>query len=297
MKKSNNNVGIILIVIAAVILCSRVFGFAFAFILKGWWTAFIIVPCFMGLVRPSKPGKKKTGYVVGLIIGLWLLINTVGGIFNGVLYPLLPVIIIGGIGFSMLHKGKSNCKRDAHTKRTQYYQEPNLYEEPETIKDGDVYYQKVEDASGNPFIDPVTGKVNLDKPIGPSHEPYAEDFADDIGSTGAQVHNLLNVTALLSSKEIKPDGDRFNGGTFTATFGSIELDLRHAAIYDDIELELSVLCGSIEILCSDNVRVEMVEHGVLSSVVNKTRPRMSLDTYIPKVTVSATCTMGSIEVK
>ncbi len=38
---------------------------------EGWWTLFIIVPCFIGLFTE----KEKTGNIIGLLIGIVLFLG------------------------------------------------------------------------------------------------------------------------------------------------------------------------------------------------------------------------------
>ena len=54
----------------------------------GWWTLFIIVPCFIGLFK----NEKKMGDIIGLIVGVVLLLSAQGIIsIDVVLKLILPV--------------------------------------------------------------------------------------------------------------------------------------------------------------------------------------------------------------
>jgi len=68
---------------------------------KGWWTLFIIVPCFIGLFDE----KEKLGNVIGLIIGFALLFASLELIsFSTILKLIWPVLLIT-IGINILIKG------------------------------------------------------------------------------------------------------------------------------------------------------------------------------------------------
>lgn len=57
----------------------------------GWWTLFIIVPCFIGIISE----REKIGNIIGLVIGVFLLLccqNVLG--FDMVWKIAVPVIII-----------------------------------------------------------------------------------------------------------------------------------------------------------------------------------------------------------
>ena len=61
----------------------------------GWWTLFIIVPCFIGLITD----RDKTGSVIGLCVGVLLMLCARGVLSYSVFWKLLipAVIIIIGI--------------------------------------------------------------------------------------------------------------------------------------------------------------------------------------------------------
>ena len=64
----------------------------------GWWTLFIIVPCFIGLFSE----KEKTGNIIGLFIGVFLLLccqNVLG--FDMIWKLAVPAIIVI-IGLKMI---------------------------------------------------------------------------------------------------------------------------------------------------------------------------------------------------
>lgn len=70
----------------------------------GWWTLFIIVPCFIGLFK----NEKKMGDIIGLIVGVVLLLSAQGIIsIDVVLKLILPVVFII-IGVNILVKNLSN---------------------------------------------------------------------------------------------------------------------------------------------------------------------------------------------
>lgn len=57
----------------------------------GWWTLFIIVPCFVGIFNE----REKTGNIIGLLIGVFLLLCCQDVLSFGILWKLVvPAIII-----------------------------------------------------------------------------------------------------------------------------------------------------------------------------------------------------------
>ena len=75
----------------------------------GWWTLFIIVPCFIDLFKD----KDKTGNIVGIIIGLFLLLSCQNLIdFSSLWKMIVPVVlIIIGLSFIFKNMFSDNVKK------------------------------------------------------------------------------------------------------------------------------------------------------------------------------------------
>lgn len=66
----------------------------------GWWTLFIIIPCFIGLFENEKEGK--VGNIIGMVIGVALFLATREIIsFEIIAKMILPLILVA-IGLSMI---------------------------------------------------------------------------------------------------------------------------------------------------------------------------------------------------
>ncbi len=66
----------------------------------GWWTLFIIVPCFIDLFSKGK----KTGNIIGIIIGVLLLLGAQGILrFDTLVKLMIPIILII-IGLSIIFR-------------------------------------------------------------------------------------------------------------------------------------------------------------------------------------------------
>lgn len=77
---------------------------------RGWWTLFIIVPCFIGLFKRGN----KTGNIIGLLLGIALLLNARDIIeFDMMIKLAFPAILII-IGLSMIFKdsAKKNLEKE-----------------------------------------------------------------------------------------------------------------------------------------------------------------------------------------
>ena len=79
----------------------------------GWWTLFIIVPCFIGLFKE----REKTGNIIGLAIGVILLLCCQDMIdFETVWKLLVPAILII-IGVSLIFKDAFGSKINEEIKK------------------------------------------------------------------------------------------------------------------------------------------------------------------------------------
>ena len=72
----------------------------------GWWTLFIIVPCFIDLFK----NESKTGNIIGLIIGVALLLSCRGILDIGMIFKLIIPFILVCIGLSIIFKDSLNKK-------------------------------------------------------------------------------------------------------------------------------------------------------------------------------------------
>jgi len=73
---------------------------------KGWWTLFIIIPCFIGLFNE----KNKTGNIIGVLIGICLLLASNDIIRFEIIFKLIFPTILVVIGVSLIFKDTINNK-------------------------------------------------------------------------------------------------------------------------------------------------------------------------------------------
>lgn len=72
----------------------------------GWWTLFIIIPCFFGLLKD----EEKTGNLIGLVIGVALLLSCQDLLEFEMVWKLMIPFILIMIGLSILFKDVFNKK-------------------------------------------------------------------------------------------------------------------------------------------------------------------------------------------
>ncbi len=102
MKNISNVLWGIVLVLIGVILALNTFEITnINIFFDGWWTLFIIVPCFIDLFD-HKDGK--TGNIIGLIIGVLLLLSCQGITDFDIVWKLMLPIILVVIGLSCIFK-------------------------------------------------------------------------------------------------------------------------------------------------------------------------------------------------
>lgn len=105
-KFSNVMWGLVLIALGVIIGLNSLGLTSIELFFDGWWTLFIIVPCFIGLITD----KEKTGSIIGLIIGVLLLLGCQDIISFEAFWKLLIPMLLVILGLSMVLKDMFNSK-------------------------------------------------------------------------------------------------------------------------------------------------------------------------------------------
>lgn len=105
-KTSNLLWGLVLIILGVVFGLNALNITDINIFFDGWWTLFIIVPCFIGLFKDSD----KTGNLIGLIIGSCLLLGCQNIIDFELVWKLMIPFILVIIGLSIIFKDTINNK-------------------------------------------------------------------------------------------------------------------------------------------------------------------------------------------
>ena len=79
----------------------------------GWWTLFIIIPCFIGLFKE----REKTGNIIGLLIGIALLLCCQNVLNFDMIWKLAFPVILVVIGLSFIFKDTFDHKVSEEIKK------------------------------------------------------------------------------------------------------------------------------------------------------------------------------------
>ena len=107
MKSMSNWLWGIFFIVVGVVFGINALGIAdINIFFDGWWTLFIIVPCFIGLFND----EDKKGSIIGLLIGVLLLLGCLDVIDFDLIWKLMVPIVLVIIGLSFIFKDAFNSK-------------------------------------------------------------------------------------------------------------------------------------------------------------------------------------------
>lgn len=104
MNRKNIILGVLLIIIGVIVGLNSLGITNIDLFFDGWWTLFIIVPCFVGLFN----SKDKIGNLVGLLIGIVLLLGVQDIISFDVIAKLIIPFILVILGLTLMFKDSIN---------------------------------------------------------------------------------------------------------------------------------------------------------------------------------------------
>lgn len=288
MKK--NSVGIILGLLFLIVgagYLAEVLGFIeeFTIFFDGWWTLFIIVPCFCGLV--GRDGG-KVGYLIGIAVGVFFLLSAQGVLNSNKLWALLLAVICVLIGVNLLlPKRKQESESgdtDAHTDRFDRGQNETV---THTAEQKAERFADAEVVSEGAFAET---QVTAAEPAEQYHEN--EQRYENAGDA-----EKIVCSAVFAGRDIRVDNSYFNGADLSALFGGIDLNLKNAMIQKNVTIEVKAVFGGIDILMPPNVRVVVDVTPILGGVENGTSAPLGADENTPTVFIKGTCMFGGLEVK
>jgi predicted membrane protein len=286
--KKNNSIGIILGIVFLVIgagYLAEVFGVIdnFTIFFDGWWTLFIIVPCFCGLFKAD---GAKVSNLIGLAIGLFLLLMAQDVLDGEKLWALLIAAVCVLIGVNLMFPKKENALKDAPVQADRFDRGPEEAK-VHTANANVEHFTDAEIISEGAFTE--TQNQGAD-----SAEQYRENTQnyENAGDT-----EKIVCSAVFAGRDIRVDNSYFNGADLSALFGGIDLNLKNALIRKNVTIEVKAMFGGIDIIMPSDVRVVVDITPILGGVDNGTRTPLGADENTPTVFIKGTCLFGGVDVK
>lgn len=106
MKKENVLWGLGFIIVGILVLVNALEIIEINVFFKGWWTLFIIVPCFVNIFKDND----KTASIIGTVFGILLLLAVREVINFDLLWKILLPLVLIIIGLSLIFKDKVSDK-------------------------------------------------------------------------------------------------------------------------------------------------------------------------------------------
>lgn len=106
MKKENVLWGLGFIIVGIIVLINALGILEINVFFKGWWTLFIIVPCFVNIFKDND----KTASIIGTVFGILLLLAVRDVINFDLLWKILLPLVLIIIGLSLIFKDKVSDK-------------------------------------------------------------------------------------------------------------------------------------------------------------------------------------------
>ena len=114
MKKISNLLwGLVFIIVGVIFGLNALEITDINILFDGWWTLFIIIPCFISLFSE----KDKTGNLIGLVIGVCLLLGCQDILEFTLIWKLLVPFVLVMIGISFIFKDVFNRKVQENIKK------------------------------------------------------------------------------------------------------------------------------------------------------------------------------------
>lgn len=191
----------------------------------GWWTLFIIVPCFIGVFTDYD----KTGNLIGLGVGVILLLSCQDVINFELVWKLIIPFIIVMIGLKLIFGSFSNAKIDKVLKENNKKRE-NLRQVCATFSGQEINYnqQTFEGAE----LTAVFGSVKC-----------------DLRNANFDADAVINVTSIFGGIDILvPDNVDIKVSS-TAIFGGIDNKKKSSAKDNKVTLYINGTClfGGVDI--------------------------------------------------
>lgn len=272
MKRASGAwIGTLFLIVGLLYAGSALDLFEFTIFFDGFWTLFIIVPCFYGLF---KKGENKTWCSVGLLLGICLLINAQDIGIHIDFGPMLLAVICVAIGVNLLFPNKNKSKKhiafEYHTGS-----DANKEKQPEATAEN------------------AETSENDNKENGNSYDNYSNYHYSKNTDSG-----YLNISTVFGAKEYRMDNEIFTGASISCVFGGAELDLRHAVISEDVYVDVSVTFGGVDIFLPPDVRVVTDGCSCVLGGIDVKRAYSNIPAMdAPKVIITGSCVFGGIDVK
>ena len=121
-------------------------------------------------------------------------------------------------------------------------------------------------------------------------------FGRSVGGRSTDTGSTVSNFTVFSGSELASHSDSFEGGSVSAVFGGVELDLRDAQLAPEAALDVFTAFGGVDISVPQGWHVEIKGFPIFGGFENATT-KDKLSSASPTLTINATVMFGGLEVK
>ena len=232
MKKANGAlIGLIFLAVGFLYACSALDIIQFTVFFPGFWTLFLIVPCFYGLFRK---GEDKTGYIIGLIVGICFLINAQDFSFHIDFWPMILAILCILIGVKMIFPNRGGKSKHIHV---EFHGGSDNNGNNGENGPADSFESKTTDSANGGYVNvtAVLGgrETRMDNEVFTGADLTAVLGGVDLNLRNAIINEdvFINVTAVLGGVEIYlPANVKVVADNCTAVLGGVDVSRAYANV-------------------------------------------------------------------
>jgi len=121
------------------------------------------------------------------------------------------------------------------------------------------------------------------------------NYKSKVHQTNTSGDGFINAVAIFWGSETRPANEKVTGGTATAIFGGVDLDLSNAIIDEDIVITSTAIFGGIDIIVPSNVKVKISSVPIFGGIDDNSNHATSENA--PTIYINATCIFGGMDIK
>lgn len=311
MNKNKTPIWGIVLIVLGIFVALRSLGF-FDVNFFFWVSLVILIPCFIGFFS-NRNGR--SGYLAGILVGVLFMLLSLNIIRWSMFAPLCVAAIFLSIGIKMIIKGGKEPdwsqgpydngaqngsngtyygSYDANTDSSQSYE--NAAEYVKYDANGEIIngYTGAEDAQKTESAQNTQGSYQGG--VYGNQESFSGQQNSNFTSSNGVPYGYQAYSAVMSSRVISFDNEKFPGAMLSAVMGAITLNLRNSIITEDVRVDVKSTMAGIDILVPKNIRVVVNCTPILGGIDNKTVSPAGM-INCPTIFINATCVLGGIDVK
>jgi len=272
----------LLFLLAGIAIGGNMLGvFNFHFNLAGWWTLFIIVPALIAIAQ----GGFNAGNIIMLGVGVILLLNAQNILPGSFTWRIILPVILLAVGFQLLFGGSGRYS-NWHGRHWDRHHNP-------------------EDADFDPTSNSTSASSSSRTDYKSDYKAdYKSDFGDSKGKNssggiftetsrpGAQ---YKTASAMFGAQDIFYGAEDFSGGSYTALFGGLTINLCNVNLVGDVVIQATAIFGGIDLILPPNVQV--ISH--VTPILGGTdiKYASSREPSAKKVIINGCACFGGIDIK